>query len=56
MDDVINNIIKYYVQIKLDNVSFFSIKKDKTYNTIKYTTNISYDNSLENIENDSKKI
>mgnify|MGYP001435921101 CR=1 FL=1 len=27
-DDIINNIIKYYVQ---DNVSFFSIKRDKTY-------------------------
>lgn len=51
-DDIINNIIKYYVQ---DNVSFFSIKKDKTYNTMKYTTNISYDNSLYSIENDSKE-
>ncbi len=51
-DDIISNIIKYYVQ---DNVSFFSIKMDKTYNTMKYTTNISYDNSLHSIECDSKE-
>ena len=51
-DDIINNIIKYYVQ---DNVSFFSIKRDKTYNTMKYTTNISNDNSLDTSESDSKE-
>ena len=41
--DIADNIIKHYVK---DNVSFFSMKKDNTYNTIQYYRKINYNNNL----------
>lgn len=41
--DIVDNIIKYYVK---NNISFFSIKKDNTYNTIQYYRKINYNHNI----------